>query len=139
MRKARLSDFEDVYQMLCYLWPQEKISKRKAKSIYQRLLRKKDQLMYVMETDRIIGYFRVSVYDDFQIQDRIGYLAELVLDPSETGKGYGKKLLKESMRVAKKAGAKELQFPTTKKRKAARTLYEKLGFKNTGFFYWREL
>lgn len=75
------------------------------------------------------------------------YLAELYVVPPLRGRGIGRALMEEAIRVARDQGADHMDLGTGEQDVAARALYESLGFSNRegkpdgplNFFYEREL
>jgi len=75
------------------------------------------------------------------------YLAELYVVPELRGRGSGRALMEEAMRVARERGADYMDLGTSEDDTAARGLYESLGFSNRegkpdgplSLFYEREL
>ena len=140
IQKAKPGDFEEVFVLLKQLYTKERFIRKKIHALYLNSLRKKDSIELVMKKDnKIIGYAAVKFRDDIQIQAKAGYLSELIINESQRGKGFGTKLLKEIIKKSKKLGCKEIQFPSTFKRKKAHKFYETLGFKTTAYFFWKEI
>lgn len=72
------------------------------------------------------------------------YLAELYVVPQARGRGLGRALMVEALRVAKARGADWMDLGTEEGDRVARALYESLGFTNRAngqlsYFYEREL
>jgi ribosomal protein S18 acetylase RimI-like enzyme len=75
------------------------------------------------------------------------YLQELYVVPDRRGQGIGEALMRAAIEVAREEGATYMDLGTGDDDVAARGLYEKLGFNNTGgkpdgpvnYFYEREL
>jgi GNAT superfamily N-acetyltransferase len=75
------------------------------------------------------------------------YLAELYVVPGRRGQGLGRGLMEAAIGVARAEGADHMDLGTGEDDVAARTLYESLGFDNTGgrpdgpvnYFYERAL
>ncbi|MGS0729662.1 ribosomal protein S18-alanine N-acetyltransferase, partial [Shewanella sp. 0m-11] len=59
-------------------------------------------------------------------------LMDICVEPRRQGKGYGKMLLKAVIVEAKDKGAEVLLLEVRQSAIAARELYEKVGFKETG-------
>lgn len=59
------------------------------------------------------------------------YLAELYVEPSRRGQGYGRELIVEAMRVAREHGAEYAFLMTSEDDRLARRLYEASGFRRT--------
>jgi GNAT superfamily N-acetyltransferase len=60
------------------------------------------------------------------------YLAELYVVPGRRGQGLGRGLMEAAIGVARAEGADHMDLGTGEDDVAARTLYESLGFDNTG-------
>jgi ribosomal protein S18 acetylase RimI-like enzyme len=75
------------------------------------------------------------------------YLAELYVVPGRRGQGLGRALMEAAIEVARAEGADHMDLGTGEDDLAARSLYESLGFDNTGgrpdgpvnYFYERAL
>ena len=75
------------------------------------------------------------------------YLAELYVTPERRGRGIGRALMQEAMATARARGADHMDLGTSEDDRAARALYESLGFDNhegkpdgpLNYFYEREL
>lgn len=70
--------------------------------------------------------FRPALYD----QGLEAYLQELYVAPQLRGRGMGRALLEEAIRVAREAGAVRIELGTSEDDVAARGLYESAGFSN---------
>jgi len=87
--------------------------------------------------------FRLSIW----LEGLESYLAELYVVPDRRGQGLGRALMEEAMAVARAEGATYMELGTGEDDRAARALYESLGFDNHGgrpdgplnYFYEREL
>ena len=75
------------------------------------------------------------------------YLAELYVVPGERGRGLGRALMLAAMALARERGADHMDLGTGEQDRAARALYESLGFSNRegrpdgpiNYYYEREL
>jgi GNAT superfamily N-acetyltransferase len=75
------------------------------------------------------------------------YLEELYVVPGLRGRGMGRALMEAAIRVARERGAGDMHLGTSEDDRAARALYESLGFVNreggpdgpVEYFYEREL
>ncbi|MCR4327648.1 MAG: GNAT family N-acetyltransferase [Nanoarchaeota archaeon] len=138
--KAKKSDFPEIFLLFKELWPHKKFLKKRTFEVWKKILRKKDSFQLVLREEKsIIGYSAVDFRQDIEENGRIGYLTELIVTKKVQGIGYGRLLLNETIRLARKNGCKEIQFPSTPKRKKAWKLYYSLGFKNTASFFWKEI
>jgi GNAT superfamily N-acetyltransferase len=75
------------------------------------------------------------------------YLAELYVVPGRRGHGLGRALMEAAIELARREGADTMDLGTGEDDRAARALYESMGFDNRGgkpdgaanYFYEREL
>ena len=87
--------------------------------------------------------FRPSLWEDAPEC----YLAELYVVPSRRGQGLGRAIMEAAIEAARAKGATYMDLGTSEDDRAARALYESLGFSNRGgkpdgpvnYFYEREL
>lgn len=84
--------------------------------------------------DKIIGALTLVV---FTIPtSKKAYIEDVVLDATCQGKGIGRKLMEEAIRVAKEKGVSRIELTSSPSRVAANKLYQSLGFKvrETNFY-----
>ena len=62
---------------------------------------------------------------------REAYLAELYVAPERRGQGLGRALLTATLELARELGADRIELGTSETDRAARALYESMGFINT--------
>jgi ribosomal protein S18 acetylase RimI-like enzyme len=75
------------------------------------------------------------------------YLEELYVAPASRGQGLGRALMEAAMDLARREGAERMELGTSEDDRAARALYERLGFTNREdgpdgpvmYFYERDL
>jgi ribosomal protein S18 acetylase RimI-like enzyme len=75
------------------------------------------------------------------------YLAELYVAPDHRGRGLGRALMRAAIALARERGASYMDLNTAEDDRAARALYESLGFSNregrasgpVNYYYEREL
>jgi N-acetylglutamate synthase-like GNAT family acetyltransferase len=140
VRKAKKNDFSNIWVLLKQLFVKDKISKVKTEKMFLDSLKNKDSIELVLELkNQIIGYAAVKIRNDIQVQGKIGYLSELIIEESFRGKGFGTKFLKKIATISKKMKCKELQFPSNFKRKKAHKFYKSLGFNKTAYFFWKKI
>lgn len=99
--------------------------------------------LFVMEQDdllvaaAIINQTQVDVYADCNwkfaaTQDEVMVLHTLVVDPAQSGKGYATQFVTFYEQHARRCGCRVLRMDTNEKNTAARTLYQKLGYREAG-------
>ncbi|HEX4679190.1 MAG TPA: GNAT family N-acetyltransferase [Gaiellaceae bacterium] len=67
------------------------------------------------------------------------WIHDVVVDEAARGRGVGKALTAEALRLAKEAGAISVELTTCQEREAANRLYRRLGFeqRETNVYVWR--
>jgi GNAT superfamily N-acetyltransferase len=96
--------------------------------------------MFVLENEQIVGagiinQTQVDVYFDAPWEydsDSVCVLHTLVISPLAAGKGYGRAFVEFYEWWAKEHGLPELRIDTNARNKAARAMYQKLGYKEIG-------
>lgn len=84
--------------------------------------------LVIKEDTWIIGYLSMR----FQDQIRTGHLFHLFIDPDHRHKGLGEKLIQAMEEHGKQLGAKLFSLFVLPKNIAAKNLYEKLGYSESG-------
>lgn len=94
-----------------------------------------DQLVVLLareqETGVAVGVAAMRVQPSVLSQAQEAYLAELYVVPSRRGRGYGRELITEAMRVARDWGADYAFLITSEDDRLAQRLYEAAGFRRT--------
>jgi len=104
------------------------------------ILRSKSGYIYVLEEKReLVGFVSFSIRTIVRCPKPIVELDEIFVAEKARGKHYGKRLLEKAIREARKAGCCRMFIETAYKRKIAHKMYEKLGFKNNGYHFFRSL
>jgi ribosomal protein S18 acetylase RimI-like enzyme len=83
------------------------------------------------ETGAAIGVAVMRVQPSVWSRAGEAYLAELYVVPGWRGKGYGRELITEAMRVARQRGADYAFLVTSEEDRLAQRLYEAAGFRRT--------
>jgi ribosomal protein S18 acetylase RimI-like enzyme len=83
------------------------------------------------ETSAAVGVAVMRIQPSVWSSAQEAYLAELYVVPSQRGRGYGRELITEAMRVAREGGADYALVVTTEDDRLAQRLYEAAGFRRT--------
>ena len=83
------------------------------------------------ETGPAVGVVVMRVQPSVWSRAQEAYLAELYVVPSQRGRGYGRELITEAMRVAREQGADYAFVVTSDDDRLAQRLYEAAGFRRT--------
>jgi ribosomal protein S18 acetylase RimI-like enzyme len=82
-------------------------------------------------TDAAVGVAVMRVQPSVWSSAQEAYLAELYVVPSQRGRGFGRELITEALRVAREQGADYVLVVTTEDDGLAQRLYEAAGFRRT--------
>lgn len=82
-------------------------------------------------TDAAVGVAVMRVQPSVWSSAQEAYLAELYVVPSQRGRGFGRELITEALRVAREQGADYVLVVTTEDDRLAQRLYEAAGFRRT--------
>jgi len=106
--------------------------KTKANFRIREFMRKKDILFLVLEENKdMVGFVHLVIEKREQIfkLKNMGYIDALYVKPGFRKKGYGKLLLKESLKWFKKKGVVFYTIITSAKDKSANQYWKKRGFR----------
>jgi ribosomal protein S18 acetylase RimI-like enzyme len=94
-----------------------------------------DQLAILLARDgedrEPVGVAVLRLQPSLWSRGREAYLAELYVVPSRRGRGYGRELITEALRVARERGADYAFLVTSEDDQLAQRLYEAAGFRRT--------
>jgi ribosomal protein S18 acetylase RimI-like enzyme len=83
------------------------------------------------ETGAAVGVAVMRIQPSVWSSAQEAYLAELYVVPGQRGRGYGRELITEAIRVAREQGADYALVVTTEDDRLAQRLYEAAGFRRT--------
>lgn len=101
------------------------------KDIDEQLLRdiinSEDVHLFIAEdNDVIVGMLTLVLYP--MPTDLRAIIEDVVVDAPSRGKGFGHKLIKAAIQMAKEKGARSVNLSSQPNRQAANALYQKMGF-----------
>ncbi|MCK4352476.1 UDP-4-amino-4,6-dideoxy-N-acetyl-beta-L-altrosamine N-acetyltransferase [candidate division WOR-3 bacterium] len=124
LRKARNSP-----QINRYLFTDVHISKRDQEKWYQKYLKNKKYLIFVVQADCLIGYTQITHIDNANRSCEVGFC----IAPGYQGEGYGKELVRKIVDYAfKKLNMHRVYLELFADNERAINLYKKCGFKKEG-------
>jgi ribosomal protein S18 acetylase RimI-like enzyme len=87
------------------------------------------------DNDTVIGSATLSIYSS-PVKGRVGVVEDVIVDKNYRGKGLGRSLMDELIKIGEKENLTYITLTSNPKREAARNLYQSLGFElyDTGFF-----
>jgi len=100
--------------------------------VFSKYLNDEDYIFLVAEEENIIGLafgWKENIHPIYK-NEFVGYIADVIVDEKERGKGIGKELTKQLEEEFKKMGLKETKLIVQKDNKKAHKLWEKLGYED---------
>jgi ribosomal protein S18 acetylase RimI-like enzyme len=136
IREANLKDVDSnllnlfIYGYnLHYVNRKDKFNKKDKENLKNGLidsLNGPDNILVLEIANKIIGYI------SFQYKGKVTkcvWIDELIIDENEQNKGYGKQLINEVRKIAKKDGCKSIEFCCWSFNNNAMNVYKKLGYR----------
>jgi PhnO protein len=130
IRKARVQDFDAVYQFLCELQSQ-KFDKRKLRKLYTINLKNKMNVYLVAWDTGAVGYLSCHVQPLLHHASLIAEIQEMFVPSEKRNEGIGKMLLDELKRILAKKRIPQIEVTSRMIRTEAHRFYEKEGFSFT--------
>ncbi|MES2201910.1 MAG: GNAT family N-acetyltransferase [candidate division FCPU426 bacterium] len=140
IRKARLSDLDDLLHLYDHLRGGLSYVKRKAmdptprhKKALREMLKDPRSLVLVAESrGKVLGTCTLYVLNRVYWQGKPwGVLDSIVVAESAQGQGVGTQLIRHAIKLAKKAGCTHINLTSNTQRVRAHIFYESLGFERT--------
>jgi GNAT superfamily N-acetyltransferase len=140
--RAEASDSQEISDLYRTVWtahseifPRELMANRMPMADEVREAMGNKEYYVIREGRSIVGVVRVSMDHGACLLDR------MVVHPGHRGRGIGKALTERAIEWAREHKAEKIWLDTSPKLKDAMALYEKMGFRECGYFrrhYWGE-
>ncbi|MBI3626676.1 GNAT family N-acetyltransferase [Candidatus Uhrbacteria bacterium] len=85
--------------------------------------------VFVLEENGVVVGTATNSYRAVPSAGEAAYLDDMVVDPSQRGKGFGEELCRHCIQAARQKGCIRIELTTHTDRVAANKLYQKMGFK----------
>lgn len=128
--KSRVFEFTDE----CFTELGKKFEPAGRHGFYNDIENSFDVFYCVVDNGNVVGTVALKKIDETTVE-----LKSLYLEKDYRGKGLGGRLMSEAILAAKAHGYKSVVLDSMKKYKAARSLYERFGFKDTERFNANEM
>lgn len=140
IRPCRSEDFDEVFDLLRQLWPEQTLDADALRVVYDRALASNLQT-YICATDgeRIVGFGSLTMKNNLWQAGYLGHVDELIVDKEHRGRGVGTQLLEHIIALAKQQGCSRVELDTAFKRTEAHQFYEQHGFQKRGFLFSKVL
>jgi GNAT superfamily N-acetyltransferase len=133
-------DFDEVFLLLKQLWPIKRFKKEKLKTIFIQGLHDPRYAFLVAKHDgKVVGFASLRVKRSFWDEGVSGYIDELVVDKRYRGRGIGKRLLEDIIKIARKMSCKRVELDSASYRKRAHSFYRSQGFGNWSLLFSKDI
>ena len=129
-RKLKSSDKKDIEKLFIQLVGE------KVKISIKSLIRDKSANCIVLEDEKKVVGFGALIVHQVPSEGYVARVEDVIISDTERGKGYGRKIMEELIKIAKKKKVKKINLTSNPKRVEARNLYSSMGFEiyDTGVF-----
>lgn len=140
IRPAIITDFNEIFDLLVILYDSNQLNKTTILKLFELELKNIQTIQLVAILDNsIVGFVSATQRIDYQEQDNISQLTNLVVNENSRGEGVGNQLLNSIETACKEIGSKELHFSSTFKREKSHKFYESKGYQKTAYYFWKVL
>ncbi len=135
IRPAVLNDYDGIIPLLNGFTNSELFTE-KTQDSFKEILESVTNYMYVAEDgERIIGFVTFSIKNVLQYPNPILEVDELFVGIAYRKHGVGGKLMEQVEQDAKKLDVQNIYIRSSYKREGAHKFYEKIGYKNNGYYF----
>ena len=129
-RKLKSQDKKKVENLLSEL-----VGKKIKININALIKDKNCTCLIIEENKQVIGFGSLIIHQ-IPCEGFVARIEDVIIDSNWRGKGYGKKLTEELIKIAKNKKVKKINLTSNPKRVEARKLYQNMGFEiyDTGVF-----
>lgn len=130
IRKAYKDDVQALIELYHQLLPWDELDYNQTKKIYEKILQDENYIINVIEyNERIISTCTLVIIKNLTHGGRpFGIIENVITKAEYRGKGYGKKLLRETIAYAKNVGCHKVMLQTRREEKYILDFYLKCGF-----------
>ena len=136
IRPAVTEVFDNIYPLFEQLWPNKPINREALRDVFDRgVTSQTDELLCAVSDGVIIGFCAFAVVNNLWQEGAIAYVYTMVIDEKFRGSGYGSKLMREVLTLAKSKGLKRVELDSGFQREQAHRFYQKLGFEKRAYLF----
>ena len=131
---ASQADFDTAYEFIEALWTYNTYDKEKVKKVYEEVIQDKNSFVFFLYDDgECKGFCHGDYFNTFWISGMTCYISSLIVKENVRNMGYGKALLDEALKMARKNNCRAVILNSGISRTGAHKFYEKYGFKKSCF------
>lgn len=139
IRLAQLSDYEELMDLYNLFVEEDRFSNHDNDS-FKKILKSPDYFIHVAENDnKIIGLMTFSIRSVVRYPRPIAQLEELFVHEEFRKMGIGKKFIETMEKKIKELNCYSIYIESRNDKKKAHEFYQRLGYKNAGLFFRKDL
>jgi len=139
IRRARLEDFELIYDLICQL-ENCTFHKKTLSEVYSDNINNRNIHYYVaLEDEKVIGFVSWHVSLLLHHSEKVVEIQELIVDKNLRSTGIGRILINKVEELVKKDEISLLEVSCNRKRVKALSFYEKLGFTKSHYKFTKKI
>lgn len=130
IRKMKITDEKNLRKIL------KQLTSHEIKLNVKSLIKDRNIHCMVLEHEEEVIGFGSLVIHQVPTKGFVARIEDVIVNENHRGKGHGRKIMEELIKIAKKKKIKVINLTSNPKRVEARKLYESLGFEilETGVF-----
>ncbi|MEM3696824.1 MAG: GNAT family N-acetyltransferase [Candidatus Bathyarchaeia archaeon] len=131
LKELWLSLAREMFEIEHFILLSEANSERWVKFVHEGLASKRNFLLVAKANKRLVGFALASIPKDYplDVAESVGIINDVYVLPEFRGKGIGKKLVMECLKIMKFHKVTAVRLIVLAQNETAIKLYEKLGFK----------
>lgn len=135
IRLAKLSDYKELMKLYNLFVGENKFN-NKTEDSFEKVLKNKNSFIYVADNNnQLVGFISFSIKDVVRYPEPIGTLDEMFVMEKYRKQGIGNKFMEIFETKLKELKCYGVFMESGKDLKTAHKFYEKLGYKNYGYYF----
>lgn len=133
IKQAANEDFDQAFYFIEKLWDYNTYDKEQTKKVYDEILNDSNSFAFFIQNDEgdACGFCHGSFFNTFWMSGKTCYLASIITDEKDRGKGYGRGMIDHVKEIACEQGCKAIILDSGIPREAAHSFYERYGFEKS--------
>ena len=137
--KGTINDFDDIYKLLCELWPKYDLNETNMKKMIAEDLSIGKYFLLAKLDNEAAGLITMYIRNGYEYGGKTGTIMEFVVSDDFRGKGIGNLLLNTIQELAKVQNCKFVELVCSKQRTDSHAVYHKKGFDDTALYFNKEI
>lgn len=140
IREAVPSDFRKLLPLFQKLQSGKKLDRKRAKAFFEEMVSSDRHFAWVAVSDgKIVGYMDVVFRTYHFAFDFVARIETTIVDERMRRLGIASQLIKKCEEKARGVGCKVIELDSGMQRRGAHKFYEKSGYVERGYLFWKKL